>query len=218
MSKKMVGMIYKATNKINRKSYIGQTTQTLRMRRNDHNKQVNNHKRPKPHFVRALIKHGTDSFEWTELYTNIPFEQLDNMERWIIHNYDTSSCGGNGYNTELGGNSKKQLSEETKKKISNSLIGRKRPREVVEKVRRANKGKPAWNKGKRADPDAIRKMIETSSMVWEITCPNGEIKIIKNLSKYCRDNKLSQGNMHNTATGRVKQCKGYKVKKLNKEN
>lgn len=47
--------------------------------------------------------------------------------------------------------------------------------------------------------------------VYTITTATGEIIIIKNLSKFCRDNKLNQRNMWLVASGRVKTCKGYKV-------
>ena len=47
---------------------------------------------------------------------------------------------------------------------------------------------------------------------WQIT--EGKEEIVINLTKYCRENGLDQGNMTNVAHGKLRQYKGYKVFKL----
>ena len=41
--------------------------------------------------------------------------------------------------------------------------------------------------------------------------PNGKRELIKNLSKYCRDNNLNVGHIHETLYGKRLQHKGYKI-------
>ena len=55
-------IIYKATNKINGKSYIGQTTKELDERIKGH---LNSNKNL--YFHKALEKYSIDNFEWTIL-------------------------------------------------------------------------------------------------------------------------------------------------------
>ena len=48
--------------------------------------------------------------------------------------------------------------------------------------------------------------------------PNAQRKVIKNLSKYCRDNNLNVGHIHETLYGKRIQHKGYKlIPRTNKE-
>ena len=54
-----MGIIYKATNLINKKVYIGQTVKTLKERIYKHLCEGKC-----PHFYRALKKYGKDNFEW----------------------------------------------------------------------------------------------------------------------------------------------------------
>ena len=53
------GLIYKFTNKINNKVYIGQTTQTIEQRTNKHLSQLDDN----TYFHRALKKYGINNFD-----------------------------------------------------------------------------------------------------------------------------------------------------------
>lgn len=63
---KSFGIIYKVTNLINSKCYIGQTTKSLDDRRFIHIKDA---KRQKYNslFHKAIIKYGIDNFKWEVL-------------------------------------------------------------------------------------------------------------------------------------------------------
>ncbi len=60
------------------------------------------------------------------------------MEQFAIFNYDTY-C--NGYNSTIGGDSNPSKNPDVARKISQSLKGKKQPRDVVEKRRAAMIGK-----------------------------------------------------------------------------
>ena len=55
-------IIYKATNKVNGKVYIGQTTRDLSTRQCQHKWESKN--KGGNYFYRAINKYGFDSFEW----------------------------------------------------------------------------------------------------------------------------------------------------------
>jgi hypothetical protein len=52
------------------------------------------------------------------------------------------------------------------------------------------------------------------SSIWQLTKPDGEVIVIKNLAKFCRENDLSADGMQRCSSGLYKQHKGWKCKKL----
>ena len=108
-----MGYIYKIKNKIDSKTYIGQTTQDLESRWKAHLEKRNNCR----YLKYALKKYGVDNFEFKLVC--ITFDnQLDDMEIKYIEQYN--SLAPNGYNIRLGGNSGRHHAD-TKKKISDTL-------------------------------------------------------------------------------------------------
>ena len=98
----MIGIIYKYTNVINGKSYIGQTTDPIQR----HNEHLIDAKKGKTHFHKALSKYGIENFEYTIIDTvnadNI-FDlkkELNEKEIYYIEYYDTYKSG---YNSTKGG-------------------------------------------------------------------------------------------------------------------
>ena len=93
------GLIYKFTNKLNNKIYIGQTTQTLEQRINKHLQQLND----ETYFHRALKKYGINNFNIEIIEQNIPLSELDNREIYWIKYYDSYYTSNKGYNLTKGG-------------------------------------------------------------------------------------------------------------------
>ena len=91
------GCIYRITNLINGKHYIGQTIDFQR-RKNQH---LN---RPEKQVInRALEKYGAENFEFEVIHDDIPVEGLDKWELYYINEiYNTYK--GHGYNIHIGGN------------------------------------------------------------------------------------------------------------------
>ena len=116
--------IYKFTNKINKKSYIGQSNR-LEERYKQHKRSFlnENHHSYNTAFYRALRKYGFDSFEYEILIQSDAFtrEELNKLEIKYIDDYNTF---GNGYNMNKGGNftsTTKTLIEEDIIEIKNLL-------------------------------------------------------------------------------------------------
>ena len=127
------GVIYKITNKINDKIYIGQTVQGFDRRY--HNKggdtsierlYLSTHNE---HLKYSIDKYGFDNFEINKIFdVAFSLEELNIKEEMWIRYYDSTNRD-KGYNIMFGGDNHR-MSEETKNKI-----------------RQARKGKEPWNKG-----------------------------------------------------------------------
>lgn len=93
------GKIYKYTNLINGKVYIGQTRQTLEQRDKNHLQQLKDN----TYFHRALKKYGRENFSLELVEENIPYADLDRKEKEYIDKFDSFYTTGKGYNLTQGG-------------------------------------------------------------------------------------------------------------------
>jgi group I intron endonuclease len=104
------GIIYIATNKINEKVYIGQTTMTLETRKRGHLYHANGTKK-KFFFQYALLKYGEENFTWKKIDESDTLEELNEKEIYWISHY--KSAGTQLYNMSMGGsafgNSRKSI-------------------------------------------------------------------------------------------------------------
>lgn len=178
----MFGIIYKVTNKINSKVYIGQTIRTLNKRKAEHYSRSKNIVK---YFYNALNKYSEESFVWEIIEYCDSKEELDEMEFHYIMQYDSYS---NGYNLTLGGEGTYNYkhSEAALLKIS--------------KIR----------KGIKLSKKEINSRAEKQSYDWEIINPDGNIFIIRNLSKFCAINDLDRNSMYRVSRGDRQCYKGYK--------
>lgn len=115
-----LGVIYKATNKINGKSYIGQTIYALDKRRKEHERAVDDYP-----FHQAIRKYGAENFDWEILEQDIDVTKLDEREMFWIEQQGTYS---KGYNATRGGDNANALAdwkiehpEQVKKNALNAL-------------------------------------------------------------------------------------------------
>lgn len=120
--------IYRATNTINGKCYIGFDSKWPN-RMNAHRKASFNEKASdyNTHFHRAIRKHGWDAFVWEILYAHYDGHYTKNeMESHYITENDSYN---NGYNMTLGGEGTIGLkyTEERRAKLSKALKGKYQP-------------------------------------------------------------------------------------------
>lgn len=105
------GRIYKITNTINGKAYIGQTTRTIHYRF-DHHKRAKNGCRK---LIFAFNKYGRDNFYIEEIATANSQDELDALEVYFIASLKSIE---NGYNLESGGKSGRKKTKEQKQLLS----------------------------------------------------------------------------------------------------
>ena len=114
-------IIYKATNIINNKVYIGQTIHTLNVRKAQHER--SHEYGYKTAFSNAIRKYGKENFIWEVIYETNSIEDLNEKESYYIKYYK-SLVTENGYNLK-GGGGNDFLTQEVKNKIGESQLGEK---------------------------------------------------------------------------------------------
>jgi group I intron endonuclease len=137
-------IIYKATNSLNGKSYIGQTIYDIEFRKNSHLSEAQRDNLP---FHNALLKYK-QYFKWTILEKCKSKSELDEMEFHYIKQYNTLMP--DGYNLTLGGEGShgRITSEKTKQKIGSANKGRIKSKS--ERNHRRQLMKKLW-----ADPNSV---------------------------------------------------------------
>jgi group I intron endonuclease len=134
----MVGVVYKISNSINGKIYIGQTTRLLRIRFSEHCT------RDKGQLRNAINKYGRENFHIEVLCECSSIDELNKKEEFFIESMNTLKP--NGYNLLRGGRNKIPL-DSTRKKLSDAhkgekhhYFGKKRDPNVGLAISRAQKG------------------------------------------------------------------------------
>jgi group I intron endonuclease len=195
---KVYGIIYKATNLLNNKSYIGQTTRSLEKRISDHYAASKNTKYR--YFTNAIKKYGITNFSWQLLEECSTKEDLDLAEiKWIEH-FNTLNEDF-GYNLKTGGSYGKH-SDITKKIISDGKIKEKNPmyakpswnkgkklsEEHKKNLSEAHKGQNPWNKGKKGTYHTKPQTEETKSAISKKNSGenNGQTKLTWEIVKEIR--------------------------------
>lgn len=184
--KAMKNIIYKITNLVNGKVYIGQTVKALCSRKAEHIHRCNFGERQHK-LYKSMRKHGIENFKFEEIFHCLDKKHLDEMEKYFIGKHDSYE---HGYNSTEGGDN---ISIETRQKISKALKGRKTPwldKKAMDARRKNGFGqKPHW---------------------FKIRFPNGSVDLIQDLHKFCREMKLDVSNLHKTLRlNRPNCCKGY---------
>lgn len=187
------GIIYRVTNIINGKVYIGQTVEGLIRRRWSHESKAILSKSP-TYFWRAVKKYGKENFEWKILEYCNSKEELDLAEEWYIRCYKTfvgfDDCCG--YNCTLGGE---------------GSVGFKHTKEVCELITKQKTGV-------KLSKESIERRSLLQSKDWLIVFPSGEESVIRNLSKFCRENDLSPGAMYGVSQGERNHHKNFRCVRL----
>jgi group I intron endonuclease len=141
MSSTNIYSIYKATNTVNGKCYIGFDSNYPK-RKDQHIKQAlrgNGH-----HLHNAIRKYGSDCFVWEIIYQSKDLDHtLNVMESYFIGQYNSYI---EGYNMTLGGEGAigRLHTEESKRKMSESQkksIRKPHSEETKRKISNSNKGK-----------------------------------------------------------------------------
>lgn len=113
------GIIYKHTNKINGKCYIGQTIQLDNLERRWRREDSTHHSyKSCVAFKRALDKYGWDNFDTEVLVTAFDQDSLNSFEEYFINYYN--SIAPHGYNAVMIVNGSVKFTQEIKNKISES--------------------------------------------------------------------------------------------------
>ena len=185
--RKRINAIYKATNTIDNKCYIGQTTFTLASRKASHKRKALILRNPAP-FYDAIREHGFDVFKWEIVCTCKNKEELDDKEREVIKTFGIDNC----YNSYTGGISGFEISDRTRKILSEQKKGKLNPQY-----------------GKKLSEEAKTNLLKASMEVCEKRVGklgNGEkvVEEYKSMSECARVNKCSVSAVSMHVNGKMK--------------
>lgn len=184
------GIIYKWTNTINGKIYIGQTVRPeIRYKRHLDDAFKNDSQFP---FHKALRKYGTDNFTY-EVIEKVPVAELDERETYWIAYYDSYS---KGYNATKGGEGNRGYIWSDEAKARHSEI-------MTEVNRRIFKGKPSPNKGKKLRPHTQEELDKMSNKVYQYSL-DGELLKVWDSTAECGRNGHNQGHVAACCRGEEK--------------
>lgn len=208
-------VIYKISNLINDKVYIGQTIESLSKRWKRHT-WTSTKKRNAMAITNAIIKYGEENFIIEKIDDATSLEELNNKEEYYISTYN--SLSPNGYNLQTGGGNRR-LSDETKLKISISNTGRHVSEETRKKLSESHKGwipseitRQKWRDafgGKRPSENTIQGAIEHNQKTFTLLNPDGELVTFTNMKKFCIENNLSNSKLCLVAKGIRNTHKGW---------
>lgn len=148
----MIYTIYKITNIINQKIYIGfSKNSNIRFKEHCKNAFRNKYKNKNSVFYCSLRKHGVKNFIIEEICSSKDKEYIKNiLEPHFIKEYNSHYIYGHGYNMTYGGEGGDTSNS------PNYRIG------ISKRNQRGNNnpqfGKPAWNRGKKMSIESRQKL------------------------------------------------------------
>ncbi|MER9176250.1 GIY-YIG nuclease family protein [Mesorhizobium sp. M0955] len=209
--------VYKHTNRINGKAYIGLTNKSLETRWSEHCQWAA--RGSKFAFHCAIRKHGE------KVWTAEILAVLDTREDGKIVEARMISIHGTqkGYNMTAGGDGFRGLrrSDAHRRAISEALRGREVPEATREKLRTyrgekasfyGRKQSEEWKTKIRSAPRRIPKgASHVDAVTIDVTYPDGRVERVTGLAEFCRQNGLTHSALSMVASGKRRHHKGYRA-------
>ena len=230
-------IIYKITNKLNGKSYIGQTVRSLSERWAEHRKKTSDCMA----ISNAIHKHGASNFEVVQIYKANSLEELNLKEQEYIEEFKTMRP--NGYNLTTGGlnyirseetkhkSSKRQMgrgnhrfgkkaSKQTRLKMSlahsgdrNHFFGKTHTKETCEKLSEYRANQKCPRTGTKHSPESLKKMSQSHKGVpasnrVPVKCNENGV-VYETVTHASRVLGLDPSEVSKQLKGKRKTCKGY---------
>ena len=220
--------VYKITNTVNQKIYIGYTKQTIdkRFKQHSYSKQIN------MPIVSAIKKYGCENFVIEEMCS------FDNKQDAVDYEIKQINLLSPEYNVHIGGTggpmyglmngmTGKKHSEDWKQKKSESMVGEKNPMygkthsdEVKDLLSKLKTGNIPWNKNKKGvyKEQTILSLKKPKSeehknklkKTYTFTSPEGIHIEVFGLRDFCVQNNLNVGAMSEVFAGKRTAYKGWK--------
>ena len=151
------GIIYKITNLVNGKIYIGQTKNSLHIRWKEHQSKYSNCSR-----LKSTIKHyGVNNFKIEAIGSADCQVELDALEKSAIETNE--SLYPKGYNLKSGGQCSKH-NDISKQKIAAFHKGRKRSKDTCKKISESVKNRVISDKQKQDISDTLIKRVNVRNV------------------------------------------------------
>lgn len=215
-----MAVIYRLVCTVNDKGYIGFAEESIEARWKTHCARARS-LNPSQAIDKAIRKYGEENFIREVITECEEAEYTKNvLENKYILEYGTFAP--DGYNLTLGGD---------------GHLGFKHKQSTKDKISEANKGNQNWL-GKIHTEESKQKMRESrigltasaetrklmsvnrtgsgngNSIIWEVTCPNGIILVVKDRKAFCEENGLNYKSLLQMIHQGRPSYKGYIFKRL----
>jgi group I intron endonuclease len=207
----MLMFLYKITNTVNNKCYIGFTSLSVEQRFRTHIKN-SKYKRNNQKLYNAIRKYGVDKFIVEQIYQGI--DALQKEDEFIKKYKAEYNMTEGGNNPPLQTGNKWNMTEEAKAKLRKP----KPPRtpEHAEKI-------ASQLRGRKLSKEHIQKIIENRTpnrpfgntnraKSYVVTYPNGLEEVIFNISEFARKHNLSRPSICMVCKGKREHTKGFKFR------
>ena len=191
-------IIYKATNLINGKMYVGKTIKKLRERKSAHKHEASNCNDNR-YFHKAIRKYGFENFKWEVIDYALSEEISFNMEKYYIKKLKTKAPIG--YNLTDGG--------EGVSGYENKLKTGRYKRCVI-------CGKEFWaipfhEKNKQGKYCSRECSIFAQKKEYTFINPKGEKIVCLGLNNFCKENNLNAGCIDKVLHGKANHHKEWRM-------
>jgi group I intron endonuclease len=205
----MTHFVYKVTNSVNGKIYIG-ITYNVDKRWRKHQRNANS-PAYSSRFYSAIRKHGVEYFSIEVIYCSLFRDDVMEKEIYFIREYN-SIDKNYGYNMTYGGENTSSHPE-IRAKISAAHKGKILSAEHKVKISASGKGRIVTSEGRKNMGNATKhsekaiahrkKIQDACNKIRVISTPEG-IEVVHNLKKFCNDNNLSVTNARNVFAKHIK--------------
>ena len=179
------GIVYKATNVLNGKGYVGQTTRNFQSYIKEHFNKARRHEYKTRYFYRAIRKYGQDAFKWEILCECYSAADLSIKEQEFIQQFNT--CGAGGYNMNEGGEQYRyeRTYDKGDRFCSKGFEGKTHTTENKQFF--SNNMKEKWNDPTwRRNQSSIKKRRRVDAAAMEIIDPSGNVTVLtEGLEQFC---------------------------------
>lgn len=194
----MIIYIYKITNTITSKCYIGKTNNIKRRWQEHKSKNIKTDSK----LGRAFIKYGIDSFQFEVLFCITSWNDVEDIERHFVDAFDSYY---NGYNSTIGGGGSTRYIPDDDYKFKSGSSARGIPKSIEHKIKISKSNLGKHNHYKEFNPrfdNTIYTFINTKT---DETFVGVRYDFIK---KY----NLSNGNVSSLINGKITHYKKWIVK------
>lgn len=225
-------IIYKVTNKINGKMYVGCTTKTLKARKRGH---VSESRGRCCHAIHKAIKYyGENNFDWEVIDKALTQQEMFDKETYYIQFYDTYK---NGYNSTLGADNttlgyrfndeQKEYFREIRAGKNNGNYNHKWSKEqkknasiTMKRIADEHKANGIINPAKRPE---VREKIRNGKIgelnphacKWCVTSPDEtEYVFTGGLKRFLKEHHVNYSMMLRVINGKKSNHKGWKIRKV----
>lgn len=206
-----MGYIYKITNTINNKCYIGQTLNDVKERWRQHKKKGTNCR----YLKHAFIKYGFDKFKF-ELICICFDTDLDKFEIDYIKKFNC--LVPNGYNLKSGGLGGGRLSKESKEQISKTLKnmylnGYIHPNKGIKLSKEHRNKLSIAHMGRKLSKEHLENMKDVGNKkVLQFSLTGKLLNVYKTGKQAANKNNTTKAGVSMVCNGKRIQLKGFKYK------